>query len=1323
MKRQIFHYSLLALFCFSLGFSYVYYVPQLKVWARVQLHDQSQKHLPLKIEAKDVGLSFLPLGLRLDGVRLTPKAKLARIMAPAQIESARLGWGWFSLLRGKFAHYRVELVKPELTLVFKKETADPAQEQKPWSIPVQEILELPLDQIRIQDMSLRVRTEDAGLSANVQGLEVNTGISSKTLYLNLSSPKILVKKFKEAGGISTLSVETRLLLDRKSLQLNSLRIEKEDSLLLASGILEGNLSAGRVDTASLKSRVAFDMESVRSWALAFFPRLNIPKLAGRIEAQAEIDKLADKDPTAKLALRAANASIEKIRVGDIEARGIWNPKGISGITLESKNPAGELRISDGSFGLDDDQAFRGLVHIDQIELRQLLASLDAGEVPLHMDIQGELPCQGRLHPKMNLECQGTVKADNFRVWDDNKETIVATDPISIQGSVTVDTQKVSPKGQITIGESQGVAEGYVDFDKGFFFKYKSDSLFLKNLKNLANLKLEGRLAVEGTTSGDSNYAVIDMNLKGKDVWFEDYLLGSPSSNLTYKSGTLQFSQLKGNIDSSRYLGQVTINLDQSRLAADIRAPIVEARDMQKAFSRKVELPFDVFGTGSATVQVQGPFEFTKLSYTLRSSLNRGLVGDESFDQAVFNVSAKNGQVQVDRADVRKGSAILTMTGKGYPSGDIDVRIESKSLRLEQIDIARNAGIYSTGLMDAQMTLKGYVLKPKVEVNGKILQTMIGSESVPDSSFSIGIADDLFNLKAQLMGETIRASIQYPLNAPKPLLVDVETNRWHFVSLFSLFSGSNAPSGFESELTSRIKLRHEKGDFHRLDGQVDVSNFKIKRGSMVLAQKSPLAARLKNGSISFETFTLIGDNTELKLNAKSASLENMNMDVSGNIDLSMLSFLTPFLQDLRGLLRVSAHLGGGIDSPEALGTAYLEDGYAKLRDFPHPVESLKADVLFSQKRIIVNNFTGSLAGGRLGVDGYIQLQGYKDFPTFLSLRLEDTALRLPEGTENRGNGLLSLRGNWFPFTLGGVYKVREGLMSREFDQPAETGATIRRSSFLPRMLSRDVVDVLNLDLTVNLTGPYKVKNSMLDALITGDLNLGGTANSPIVLGEIKAVPGGTLNFRDNLFEVTNGSVKFDDPRELNPKLYGTARSRVNEYDVNLLLQGTMKEPRVNLSSQPPLNENDIISLLALGETSSELERRQTLSQTPGAGGAETAGIQVGTSVLTKNPLGKTLKQQLGVDVKVSSQIQGDDTGSVSVPKVTISKQWSKKMSTSASRTIGTNVTQDVKLKYQLNDNVSVIGNWEGKEIEEAKTTEVPRKSDRVGVDLEYRLEFK
>ena len=75
---------------------------------------------------------------------------------------------------------------------------------------------------------------------------------------------------------------------------------------------------------------------------------------------------------------------------------------------------------------------------------------------------------------------------------------------------------------------------------------------------------------------------------------------------------------------------------------------------------------------------------------------------------------------------------------------------------------------------------------------------------------------------------------------------------------------------------------------------------------------------------------------------------------------------------------------------------------------------------------------------------------------------------------------------------------------------------------------------------------------------------------------------------------------------------------------------------------------------------------------------------------------------------------------STPKVTLSKQWTPKFGASASSTLKANPSNEVKLEYKMNKNISVIGSWDGKE----PTPGVEQPTQNVfGLDLEYKVQFK
>ena len=169
-----------------------------------------------------------------------------------------------------------------------------------------------------------------------------------------------------------------------------------------------------------------------------------------------------------------------------------------------------------------------------------------------------------------------------------------------------------------------------------------------------------------------------------------------------------------------------------------------------------------------------------------------------------------------------------------------------------------------------------------------------------------------------------------------------------------------------------------------------------------------------------------------------------------------------------------------------------------------------------------------------------------------------------------------------------------------------------------------------------------------------------------------------------------------------------------YDINLILQGTASNPNFKLSSTPPLEENEIVSLLALGVTPSQLDERVDPSEQ-----ATQTSYQLGTALLS-SPLGKEIKNRFGVDVQISSGF--DEVDKKSVPTVTVKKQITDDLSAQASRTIEQIPKNNVKMKYNINQNLSIIGLWDSSEANLAEP-ERDTTSDTIGVDLEYKIRFK
>src|SRR5690606_33423613 len=105
--------------------------------------------------------------------------------------------------------------------------------------------------------------------------------------------------------------------------------------------------------------------------------------------------------------------------------------------------------------------------------------------------------------------------------------------------------------------------------------------------------------------------------------------------------------------------------------------------------------------------------------------------------------------------------------------------------------------------------------------------------------------------------------------------------------------------------------------------------------------------------------------------------------------------------------------------------------------------------------------GRIAGGRLLGNGQVLIRDYFDLPTEVKLQFENVRFKIPDGIETQGNGQIRISGNWFPFEMSGEYRVRGGMVSKEFDSSTETKPVVRRRYFLPELLSQKRFNPLTL----------------------------------------------------------------------------------------------------------------------------------------------------------------------------------------------------------------------------------------------------------------------
>jgi hypothetical protein len=133
--------------------------------------------------------------------------------------------------------------------------------------------------------------------------------------------------------------------------------------------------------------------------------------------------------------------------------------------------------------------------------------------------------------------------------------------------------------------------------------------------------------------------------------------------------------------------------------------------------------------------------------------------------------------------------------------------------------------------------------------------------------------------------------------------------------------------------------------------------------------------------------------------------------------------------------------------------------------------------------------------------------------------------------------------------------------------------------------------LELDIAVEIPGSFRIIGSRMNVELSGDLRLFQKEEKMMLTGQLNAL-GGQLLFMGRTFELRRGTVNFYGGDELNPSFDLTLVSEVAGYRIEIKLTGTMLKPQIELTSDPQLEESDIMSLLVFGKPMDDLNTSQS-----------------------------------------------------------------------------------------------------------------------------------
>jgi autotransporter translocation and assembly factor TamB len=391
--------------------------------------------------------------------------------------------------------------------------------------------------------------------------------------------------------------------------------------------------------------------------------------------------------------------------------------------------------------------------------------------------------------------------------------------------------------------------------------------------------------------------------------------------------------------------------------------------------------------------------------------------------------------------------------------------------------------------------------------------------------------------------------------------------------------------------------------------------------------------------------------------------------------------------------------GKWENPDIKGDLTVSNASLGLKGNSLRISSINGSASIEEDKLLVKNLSGKVGGGAINVSGLLQMKGFHVNRFSFESSLNNITATFAKDSPVNFSGNLVYKGTTEAQGISGDLQIKSAKYRERVDW--KSWILKARTAEKPKTaLSR----VQKAELNISISGDENIyiDNNIARMPVRVDLIVKGTVSQPMLFGRLETKEG-VFYFRNNEFKIIHASADFADPNRLNPIFELMAETSIKGYAVKLNLDGQIEHFNLNLSSTPPLEETDILSLLTVGYVEKEAKGLK--------GGISTGAATSFLAGTLEEVFDERLRTVTGLDrIQVGSHVS-KTTGSVE-PQVSVSKRLlGDKVFVTYSNVFGSTTTgeQIFKVEYFLDRNISLIG--------------VSDERGSVGGDIKFRFEFK
>lgn len=1125
-------------------------------------------------------------------------------------------------LRNRLRIDAVEVIRPRIALDLSspggagEEPPGPGKPQRSRApnancLPDMSLLEL--GRITLVDGSIEARLPDGH---TLTSDEITVGLREVRRRLEFS---VSVGRSQLQGPTAALDVDRGILegeLDPESgtARLHGLDIGAHEGSVF--GQAEITSLCGIRGTASVTVRA--DLEWVGTSLLR-----KVPGLGGSLEARAvaRFDLFNVASPfelNADVTLK--DGRVLDMRPGDFTAAVTLRKDGLEVRRFELPLDSGTVKGT-ATLGLRSPFDLAASADLTDFSLGELLVKLGVNRLPVHVVASGLATAKGPLAGPDGMQLDSTldVRVRDMGVYDDTwqkRDTAdryvgLAAGHLKARGVVGTRNVRLRSVSLESPGSSITVS-GNVEYRHGLDLQVRSEKVSLDELGPFSSGNIGGVGSVTGTVRGpyrtldiraaatvtNGRVSRLDLGEATADVHLD---LDAGYLHVTNASGRRGDAAWKGNARLKLY-GGVRMEESVARFSKSSLGDLVlSARNYAPSLEK---LTKDVSATFDGEVRASGPVR--RLNAFAELDLSDVVAYGQPFRGGVLALSLTD----LDRIDVHELRLNLGDTevrGTGRLSIDTlrhDAEIEVSNLHVH--DLARLAEAESLdGRVGLRLVSEGRITSPRARGELVLEDWFYGERPLWTARLGVRVLRGVAELDGSVVSPWPRGKPrpQVEPGAPAPIPMGAMV---HTVSgtvrlqgnlPFGLDLDLNVPDAtalfapgelgdMEAGLGGRVHARGEALNPLGTEAILELDRLWGRKGRWSVRNTGTVMAVLERGRISLQALPIGGPGFQVDAFGVREPNGELDFTVRGRAELDVLRDVVGGLEEAQGRLDLDVAVSGTVDDPSLVGYARLEDARLRPSGALVTLENAHGLVTFSPEALVIDGLEGQLNGGPVEVSGSVEMDNFMPRRLDLRVLLGEVPLRL-EGIPLVVAGSPTISGTPDQLLLGGELEVVRFRFQRDIELERVLVQTIElaRRPPAPQVFERSG-EFLTLDLGIRL-GDVRVDNNLLQTDLRGDLRLTGTNKRPGLLGTVTLV-GGRAFMRNTEFEVTSGVLNFTDRTRIRPTFDLRAEAQVRDYALSVSASGSPQQPRILLSSEPPLPEADIVTLLTLGITSRDFD---------------------------------------------------------------------------------------------------------------------------------------